>query len=301
MIDEEVWRPLGVDSEEEIAKYNALHDGVPDWMSAAFWSWIEDSITVERTLYGIPAWILKLDETEEMYQTLHIPHTNLEMEISGSVGAQQQVDDAMSWLKRWPKPLQIADYILAKFSGIDYEDVRELDGILQRSGSLWQVSDKARAGRRGLVRRVPKGVQQVADTVMARSGNAGVELSKAWECLYGINPKPGEAYSHAIKSVEDVAIPVVSPNNLNATLGTVLTQMRDQNNWRLPMLREDSNSTSQETLLDMIGLLWRGQHDRHGGVESQPVTVEEATVAVGLATSLVQFFDAGLVQQVNQE
>ena len=32
MASETSWRPLGIDSDEEIAEYDALHDGVPEWM-----------------------------------------------------------------------------------------------------------------------------------------------------------------------------------------------------------------------------------------------------------------------------
>lgn len=303
-MDEEVWRPLGVDSEEEIAEYDALHDGVPDWMSAPFWAWVRESITCLATyredLYGgrHPIYGLRVAETEQMCQILQIRFPDLNKEIHYESDGTDQLDQAMFELERVSNPLILADYILAFFDNVD---AGKLDKILERSKSAWLVSEHARAGRPGLIRRVPKGVQEVANAVMTHSGNAGIELSKAWECLYGIDPKPGEAYSHAIKSVEDAAIPVVSPQNSKATLGTVLNQMSDQKNWRLPMLKEDQRSTSSQTLLDMIGLLWRGQHDRHGGVESQPVTVEEATVAVGLATSLVQFFDAGLVQRSDED
>ena len=32
------WRPLRIDSEDEVAEYDALHDGVPSWMAAGFWA-----------------------------------------------------------------------------------------------------------------------------------------------------------------------------------------------------------------------------------------------------------------------
>ena len=38
---EEIWCPLGVDTEEEIAAYDVLHDGVPEWMAPQFWEWIK--------------------------------------------------------------------------------------------------------------------------------------------------------------------------------------------------------------------------------------------------------------------
>jgi hypothetical protein len=44
-------------------------------------------------------------------------------------------------------------------------------------------------------------------------------------------------------------------------------------------------------------MLWHGQHDRHGGQPSAPgdVSVEEATVAVSLAVTLVNLFSSALI------
>jgi hypothetical protein len=46
-------------------------------------------------------------------------------------------------------------------------------------------------------------------------------------------------------------------------------------------------------------MLWHGQHDRHGGQPSAPgdVSVKEATVAVSLATTLVNLFSSALVER----
>lgn len=46
---EEAWRPLWVETNEEIADYDALYDGVPPWMQTALWEWIKGSITTFRT------------------------------------------------------------------------------------------------------------------------------------------------------------------------------------------------------------------------------------------------------------
>ena len=62
------------------------------------------------------------------------------------------------------------------------------------------------------------------------------------------------------------------------------------------MTREHEKAPSKDVLIGMIRLLWHGQHDRHGGQEEQePVSKQEAIVAIGLATTLVHWFDAGIV------
>jgi hypothetical protein len=126
-----------------------------------------------------------------------------------------------------------------------------------------------------------------------------MRLAKAWEELYGIVPNASEAYRLAILAVEDSAVPVVSPNNQRATLGTIIQQLEAQAGWRLPMDREHDRAPSNEVLIGMLRMLWHGQHDRHGGQPSAPgnVSVDEAQVAVSLAVVLVQWFDAALVRR----
>ncbi len=134
---------------------------------------------------------------------------------------------------------------------------------------------------------------------MERAGRAGVRLAKAWEELYGVVPNASEAYRLAILAVEDAAVPVVSPKSANATLGTVLKQIEDQKDWKLPMVREHPRAMSAEIVVQIMRMLWYGQHDRHGGQPSAPgnVSVEEATVAVSLAVTLVHWFNVGIVQR----
>lgn len=288
------WLPLGVDSEEEVAEYDALHDGIPEWLATPYWIWVQESITVIRGYRDGSGRFEMLDEplTEGMCQTLGISTPNLRPHEVSGYGGHLQLTTAMKALRAHSKPLQIADYLLAH-GGHGAAD--NLDGILQRSRSLYQVG--ARAGRPGLMRRVPLGVKENADALFAGSGQAGIRLAKAWEALYGVSPDASKSYGLAIKAVEDAATPLVSPSNSRATLGTLINQIRDQKTWSLPMLREQDDARSGDVVLNMMRLLWNGQHDRHGGQPTAPgdVTFEEAQVAVSLAVNIVQLFSAGLV------
>ncbi|MEV2278992.1 hypothetical protein AB0I72_25745 [Nocardiopsis sp. NPDC049922] len=292
-MSEETWRPLGVDTEEQIAEYDALHDGVPQWMHASFWVWVYDSITVIRRFSDGSGRIamLNTDLFERMGHTLRISLPNLRVEGVSYDAGKRQLSRALEILQRHNSPLQIADYILAQKNNASDE---KLNDLLERSKSAWEVG--TRSGRPGLVRRVPLGVQVAANSIMARAGRAGVRLAKAWEELYSVDPNASEAYRIAILAVEDASIPVVSPNNRNATLGTVIKQLEDQRNWKLPMDREHPNAASGDVLVSMMRMLWHGQHDRHGGQPSAPgnVSIDEAKVAVSLAVTLVHWFDAAL-------
>lgn len=297
-VSEQVWRPLGVEDDDQIAEYDALHDGVPEWMAAPFWVWVRTSLTKSRrATWGAHDPVPHLNESvaEEMAQTLRVALPNLRYTGVDYSAGRQQLDNAVAFFNRNARPLQVADYLLAY--GGQGVNPRTLEELLERSKSAWRVGE--RAGRTGLVRRVPEGVQAGADTVISRSGRAGFRLAKAWEELYGLNSNPSEAYRLAILAVEDTAVPVVSPTNASATLGTVLKQMEDQGDWSLPMTREHPKAPTREVVIAMMRALWHGQHDRHGGQPSAPgnVNEDEATVAVGIATTLVQWFDAGLVSR----
>jgi hypothetical protein len=193
------WRPLGVDTDEHVAEYDALHDGLPEWMSAPHWTWVRGTITIHRTYADRSGRVAMLNSAlvEEMCQTLRIPMPTLRSSRTDAAVGKRHLDLAMQILAQHQQPLQIVDYLLAHAVDVKADD---LEALLTRSKSAWTVG--VRSGRPGLTRRVPLGVQVAADAVMARAGRAGVRLAKAWEELYGLDPNPSEAYRLAILAVE---------------------------------------------------------------------------------------------------
>ncbi|MBX9151808.1 hypothetical protein HCG77_28960 [Rhodococcus qingshengii] len=167
--------------------------------------------------------------------------------------------------------------------------------MLVEAGSAWKVG--VRAGRLGLEKRVPEGVQVAAESTFAITGNAGRQLAEAWAAAFGVDPDPSKAYSRAVKAVEDAAIPVVSPLNGNATLGTVIRDIENQGDHKLPMTREHPNAIQGDVLVGMLRVLWVGQHDRHGNSALPPVSQEEAEAAVVLAVTLVDWFATGKIKR----
>lgn len=92
-------------------------------------------------------------------------------------------------------------------------------------------------------------------------------------------------------------IPVVSPNNNRVTLGTALSDMRNQKAWHLQMNSQDFKPASVNLTINMITTLWKGQHDRCGGQiqSSGIVPLGNAIVAVSLSTTLVNLYSSNLV------
>lgn len=171
---DQVWRPLGVETEDDVAEYDALHEGIPTWMETTFWGWVRRSITFAKALQhehvGKP-WP-EPNIIENMCLELRIPMFEIRHESADREVGERLLSNVISRLKGQNTPFQIADYILAHTSSAKNSDLRE---ILEHGKSAWRVG--MRNGMPGLVRRVPEGVQVAADHVMSRAGQAGVRLA----------------------------------------------------------------------------------------------------------------------------
>ncbi|MCR6494059.1 hypothetical protein [Cellulomonas sp. P24] len=285
----EAWRPLGFQG-DAAAGYDALHDGVPIWMAASLWDWIQTQFTstgISRASFGgndrYTYFNVKLLRDAERMCRFSAPYEETLLSV-GMRTLRSAVEAAHI-------EIRLVDYLLSRNNRPD----ASLDRLLLESGSAWRLG--TRAGKVALVRRIPEGVQDAAEMVMDRAGHAGERLAQAWEATFGVSPDPSKAYGLAVKSVEDAAAPVVTPADVNATLGKIISTVRDQGSWSLPMTREQSSFPSGSTLVAMMQTLWTGQSDRHGGEQDRivPITQEAAESAVLLAVPLVQWFGSGLV------
>jgi len=167
----------------------------------------------------------------------------------------------------------------------------ELETILLMGGSEWEIADVGN-NQKGLARRTIGPVAETIEATRTDAERAHHYLSSAWASLRGRNPNPSAAYASAIKAVEAVAKPIVSPDNDRATLGTIIRDIRSKpSKWEVTL--DHSTPEQVATLADMI---WRGQVDRHGSDDaSRPlvVTQQEADAAVHLALPLVRLFGGG--------
>jgi hypothetical protein len=258
-------------------------------MERRLWTWIGTQLG-DPTGHAPASRLVGLVDTFEVARRAQVPLTQF-FESDGVKGLKLRwdgVDDVIPFV----------DFLVAVVSADVLGDTKlaVLEDILATSGSAWKVGN--RDGHPGLERRVPVGVQEVADHVMNVAGDAGRRLSEAWHAVFGVNPDPSKAYGLAIKAVEDAAKPVVTPKDRLATLGKMNNVVRDQG-WSLPLQREDPNSPTSEVLLGMMRALWSGQVDRHGGSDESEhcVTQVAAESAVLLAVPLVQWFSSGAAHQ----
>jgi len=278
---DETWQPL--DAKDGEIDYGALYDEVTEWLEPSLLQWIEDVIS-EVGQSVVPS--LDISLIRSMERTLRVPLSHVEG--SRAQTARRLLQEFRDYGREWV----MVDYLvsLGRFKSA----ARALEMLLVESGSAWTVG--TRAGRPALVQRVPEGVRDFIDHVVEERGGAGRRLAEAFAQAYGVNPNSSQAYSYAVKAVEDAAKPVVSPNNDAATLGTMIAQIRDSGKFKLPHTRQHSDSPTHDVLLGMMRMLWVGQHDRHGGDPSAPpVSQDEAETAVMVAATLVELFSSGKV------
>ena len=279
----EQWHPFGYDEREE-QDYDVLVPGVPGWLREPLIAWA--SARFAGT--GNERWV----HTSVLLDVQNI----LRIELGALAGsASTDGDRTRQRLRNLPALdlLRVVDLLLSRQpSGAP--SISSLEGTLTRGRSAYTVG--TRAGRRGLVDRVPAGVRMAAVDVAAKAVDAGPLLARAWAHVHGLVPNDTAGYADAVRAVEAVAIPSVLGNDHEATLGRVIDRMRRDGDWRLP-LREHEFAPSAEMLVQMLRTLWRGHRDRHGNNDYSDVTHVEAEAAVALAVTLVAWFDAGVVQR----
>ena len=174
-----------------------------------------------------------------------------------------------------------------------------LEEILTGAGSAYRVDVEGRC----LVRRVDPSAQTLKDLVVTNADpTAGALLQQAWETCYGLSPSPDAAYGLAVKAVEQVICPLVSPTNPQPTLFKSRdTLLKDPSGWELaipdPKPRKEGDptpATSAGRIIALVDLLCSGHVSRHTGTpDFRTQTQEEAETALTLAITIVQLVTAG--------
>jgi hypothetical protein len=273
--EKQTWRPLGAEPQQ----FDVLVDGVPSHMATSLWSWVRFELSYSNrngSRYFDRGKLRQLERTCRF--TCDYDSYDLDRGIAAlrAVAEYEAIE------------LRIVDGILAL--NVSGTRSSELETLLEQSGSKWRVG--TRYGRPGLVRRIAEAVQQSAER--AFTTDAGSNLQKAWQALYGIDPDPSQSYSLSVKAVEDAAIPVVTPNQSLPTLGHVVGEL-GSGAWRIV----DASPTRVDTgylVRDLCNLVWSGHRDRHGGTPDRgPISYQEAEAVLHAAVALVHWFTVGLV------
>ena len=262
---DEKWMPLSAREIPDLAQqYEMLHDGVPEWLLGPLRVWIGSNISQ----YGSPAeritgeWVIDLSTSLRMRFPLHIDKIPPD------------------------RSLDVIDRIL--YRGVREAQRSQLERVLSQGGSLWRVTE------RGLERRVGAELQSAAESVFADTGRYASHLRDAWQKAWSRNPDASGAYQDGVQAVEAAYKPIVSPDNERATLGTIISNVRDKpTKFRVRLQPRDGSNV--ERIVAMLELLGKSQR-RHGTDDKTVplnVSIEEAQDAVALATILVHLAQQG--------
>ena len=168
----------------------------------------------------------------------------------------------------------------------------ELSTILKESRSAYTIG-KNSDGRFQLQQRQPDELSQVAAAAISEGGRAGEHLRNAWSKAFATDCDPNSACDEAVKAIEIAAKQTVSSRNTRATLGTMISNMRDApTKWTT----DSASENDVTTMISMMEMIWKG-HYRHGD-ESQPIEVspEGAQMVVQQASLLVHWFQSGRIR-----
>jgi hypothetical protein len=184
--------------------------------------------------------------------------------------------------------LETVDALLHEFGHDGGRWVERLRRTLEAGHSAWAVAPDLS----GLTRRVDPTAEAAVLQALDPAHAASNDLAAAWGSAYGHEPNASDAWDHSIKAVEHILQPVVSPNNPNATLGTIIRELRDgKRNFHFVLPGKDE-SREVEPLLAMLEMLWPNP-DRHGGTKHRVPPLEEAQAVVHLAVTVVQWRRSG--------
>lgn len=165
---------------------------------------------------------------------------------------------------------------------------RTLDLYLRAGGSAFMVAPDGCS----LTWRVDETTAAAVELAMSPDDQASAELAKAWATAFGRAPDPAVAWQSAIRAVEDLLIPIVEPNNRQATLGSARGVLRaNAQRWQV-----DHPKITLDVLLKALTDLGY-EPRRHGGQSEETVpSLADAQAAVHLAVLLVNWLRAGLLR-----
>jgi hypothetical protein len=262
-------------------------EGTPGWLVQSLVDWTSEFFLVPNTLLGTT--VANRDRLQAAQRYLHIE------QLLWTLGNEAVLQNLIQQATRDPDlMLDLVDWCLG-ISQFNADYVVRLETVLLEAGSAWRVGLDGN-GAPELQRRVADAVQSATLESAPPGSRAARHLSTAWSHVYGRQPDPSSGYREAVRAVEAAAIPIVSPNHMSATLGSVLGELRARpSRWTLT-LRPIGASDPMVKVIGMIELLWKAQLDRHGTPDPDApfsVSQEEAEAAVHLAATLVHWFSNG--------
>jgi hypothetical protein len=284
-----VFRPLS-QRENPTPDFEGPHDGIPPWIQQSVRTWVTKAVADPRYTEWVPdGGLLRAAET-----ALHVARP-----FAWGHGAHGALNSALTRMREdGDFGLDLLDFLLHNLRH-RLALASELQSILTRGGSAWEVRLTDQEQEFELVRRTVGPVTEAIEALRSVNARAHAHLTQAWSKLMGRNPDPSSAYREAIRAVEVVAAPVVIPDDPSPTLGKVISAMTAKpEKWSVDL----AEATPQQAT-EMVKMIWQSQVDRHGTHDpAVPLNVsqEQADAAVHISIALVRLFAGGHVQRVSE-
>ena len=182
---------------------------------------------------------------------------------------------------------------LGEFNGRDDPEIVWLEQMLDAGGSAWRVAPDGKS----LIQRTLDAEHAAVKLAAQGDDQIAADIHTAWSAAWRREePSAVEAYAAAVKAVEGVLAPIVTPDDPKPSLGKMIPALRGKpEKW-------DTRFRSVETveaLADMLDEVWRSQH-RHGGGAELPNTLDEARDAVSIAVAVVGLCRRGFLERLDE-
>lgn len=276
------WEPLSVRRNQH-QPFTPV-DGVPDFLWQYAMRWIENAV----------------DDDSSIVCGLSI---DLRLERAGNYldfqGANYAVRSCLEETgHNQTAALDVIDWLLNH----SYGHADALEFILKSAGHVLRVSpDRSR-----LVERIEPTLWDEYEQVTQPDDQASQHMQEAWALAFGRDPNLSDAWGRAIKAIETLLKPIISPKNKKATIGSMTSELRqapDKWECKLPDRVYDVNGEINskrgiEVFVDALATIGY-QPDRHGS--DQPQDVDEATArsVLFLATTVVGWLRDGTLRTID--
>jgi hypothetical protein len=244
-------------------------EGVPHYLRPLLTGWVEQVFVIKDHAYYSETDQAGIDQLAAI----------LQIELTSNIG-RKKLETIFDWADDDERFLDVLHYTLQVPTQKDKQTER-LEALLASGKSVWRATEK------GLERRVDPIATAAFEQTVSPQDAASEELAEAWGKAYGRNPDASDAWDHSIKAVEAILRRIISPSNTQATLGTLIRDLRNGAHKFKFVLTNDFGGV--ETLLAMMELMWPNP-DRHGDLQQRHTpSLEEARAVVQLAVTIVQW------------
>jgi len=280
------WTPLSVRRNQQ--SEFSLIDNVPQFMRHGIKEWIQQAINGDNRLVTQMALELRIDELSDNIDNFY-PDDAVIACIQRS-GPWDMYDESLA--------LDVMDWLLGHGCG----HAQSLEHILKSAGHVLRVSPD---GSR-LVERIEPTLWNEYEQVTQLDDQASQYMQEAWALAFGRNPNGSDAWSKAIKAIETLLKPIVSPKNNKATIGSMTSELRQApGKWecKLPDRIYNVNGETNvkpgiEVFIDALATIGY-QPDRHGSDRPQDVDEATARSVLFLATTVVGWLRDGTLRTID--